>query len=1029
MRRLALFVLLALLAWTGTEAQPIPTTLRQIQETQMDSLLLADTLQNAVPTRWTLQRSVAPYYGDTVTVTVLCVVPPKVLTFTAGGYTMLVYDTATVSNWGAMLVRCNAPADTAQNILDGFLNVQRGDIITMTGLISEFPLVDMNSVTQFQPIAGVPIVIQGTGTLPPYLPMHTGDFYRGIFPGGQVRYSTGEPKEGMLVQFTNLTVDARVFPERGTFSAVDSLGNQVSMYDASRYFTLGHGGTTPFPGDSLWATAYPPVGARIDTLRGYITTVSGSEGPRGYRISPIFRGDVKIGVILPSITSHTRNPIVVPPDSLARVRVRVTRQSGGYPLASIRMYRSVNYAPYSSIGMTYVPAETTYTASIPMQPANTFVRYFIQATDSLGNYSRLASSAFGGASSDTSKGVFFYTVLNRPLTIRDVQYTPYLNGRSAYIGAQVTVGGIVTADTAHIGISPLNTGGTNSWYMQTTNQPWNGIWFVGADTTLTGLQNGDSVSITGYVGENFDVTRLSGIQYPVTVISSGNPEPAPISLTSGTFGPTIGNGNPGAEPYEGMLVKLTNVKVTSVNPVFSDITEFSVDDGSGPMLVRRDGKHSYSNVPGEDSLYGRTILKVGDQLASLTGVLYYSFNRWKIVPRTNADIVPIRIPIAAGWNMVSSPTITTQDSVQQVFPTSLFDYGFSFDGAAGYQRKYNMETGRGYWAKFGGPATVYPPGAFLRDDTVAVEAGWNLVGSLSSSLDTAAINTNPPGITASLWFGFSGGYSAAAKLEPGKAYWMKASSAGVLYFSSTASEPSMFMRFGSDIASLNTMTISDALGNSQTLYFGVDTEGRIAVSRFAMPPPPPQGAFDARFESVDGGSMLRTISGATERAEFGIALSSDADPLTVAWNISQPSARYTLAQGTGAPKAMNATGSMKITSRNTNRLVLGATADATVPKEFALDQNYPNPFNPSTTLRYAVPVNAPVTLKIYNILGQEVATLVNEVQAPGIHTVIWNGTNSLGRSVGSGVYFSRLQAPKAGGIGEFVQVRKMMLIK
>jgi hypothetical protein len=801
------------------------------------------------------------------------------------------------------------------------------------------------------------------------------------------------------------------------------------MYDASRYFTLGHGGTTPFPADSIWNAIYPPVGAKIDTLRGYITTVSGSESPRGYRISPIFREDVKIGVILPSITSHTRNPIVVPPDSVARIRVRVTKQTGGYPIATIRLYRSINYAAFTSIGMTYVPAETTYSATIPMQTANTFVRYFIQVTDSLGNVARLASSAFGGASSDTSKGTFFYTVLNRPLTIHDIQYTPFLNGRSAYIGAQVTVGGIVTADTAHIGISPLNTGGTNSWYMQSTNQPWNGIWFVGADSTLTGLQNGDSVLINGYVGENFDVTRLSGIQYPVNVVSSGNPEPAPVSLSSGTFGPTIGNGHPGAEPYEGMLVKLTNVKVTSIDPVFSDITEFAVDDGSGPMLVRRDGTHSYTNVPGEDSLYGKTVLKVGDQLSSLTGVLYYSFNRWKIVPRTNADIVPIAVPVAAGWNMVSNPTITTQDSVQQVFPTSLFDYGFSFDGAAGYQRKYLMETGRGYWAKFGGPTTMYPSGSFLRDDTVAVEAGWNLVGSLSSSLDTGAISSNPPGLTGSLWFGFSGGYSAASKLDPGKAYWVKANASGVLYFSSTASEPSLFMKFGSDIASLNTVTVTDAQGNTQTLYFGVDPEGRIAVSRFAMPPAPPEGAFDVRFETADGGSMVRTISGATERAEFGIALAAEAYPLTVSWNIPQASARYTLAQGSGSAKPLNATGSMKITSRNVNRLVLGATADATVPKEFALDQNYPNPFNPSTTLRYAVPVNAPVTLKVYNILGQEVATLVNEVQAPGIHTVIWNGTNNLGRSVGSGVYFTRLQAPRAGGAGDFVQVRKMMLIK
>jgi len=239
------------------------------------------------------------------------------------------------------------------------------------------------------------------------------------------------------------------------------------------------------------------------------------------------------------------------------------------------------------------------------------------------------------------------------------------------------------------------------------------------------------------------------------------------------------------------------------------------------------------------------------------------------------------------------------------------------------------------------------------------------------------------------------------------------------------------MRGGtSDIAGLNTLTVTDALGHAQTLYFGVDAEGRIAVSQYDLPPAPPEGALDVRFESVNGGSMVRTLSGATARTEFGIGVSADAYPLTVSWNIVQSSARYTLSQGAGPGKSLGPQGEMKITGRNMSRLVLGATADAAVPKEFALDQNYPNPFNPSTTLRYSVPVSAPVTLKIFNLLGQEVATLVNEVQAPGVHTIVWNGTNTFGRSVGSGVYFSRLQAPKAGGqAGEFVQVRKMVLVK
>lgn len=644
-----------------SEAQIPEVTIKQFQQTPFDSLLVADQLQNTVPARWTLQRAVAPYYGDTVTITALCVIPAKVLTFTAGGFTMLLYDTGAVNNWGAIFVRTNSPTDTAQIILDGLLNVERGDIIRMTGLISDFPTTSMNSGTQLQPIAGIPIQILGSAPVPPPLQKTIGDFYQGLFPGGLVKYSSGEPYEGFIVEFTNLTVDARVNTARGTFSVIDDQGNQLTMYDASRYFTLGHGGTIPFPADTMWQRIYPVVGSRIDTLRGYITTVSGSENPRGYRIAPIYYGDVKIGVILPSITTHRRNPIVVPPDSAARITCRVTKQTGGFPIADIRLNYSINNGPFVSDSMSFNPTDSTWGAQIPNQLADTFVHYFIQAIDSAGNTARLASSAFGGASSDTSKGFFFYTVLDRPLTIQDIQYTPYLNGRTAYLAAPATTSGVVTADTAHIGISSLNSGGTNAWYMQTGNAPWNGMWFIGTDTTLAGLRNGDSVSVSGFVAEDFDVTQVFGSS-SIVVHSAGNPEPTPVALPTSTFGPIVGNGNPIAEQWENMLVTLTNVRVSSIDPVFSDPTEFEVDDGSGPVIVRRDGTHNFSNVPA-DSVFGKTILRVGDRISFLTGVVYFSFNRYKVCPRRNADFGTV-----TSVDIDHNPVVPTEYTLAQNYP-------------------------------------------------------------------------------------------------------------------------------------------------------------------------------------------------------------------------------------------------------------------------------------------------------------------------------------------------------------------------
>jgi predicted phosphodiesterase len=86
--------------------------------------------------------------------------------------------------------------------------------------------------------------------------------------------------------------------------------------------------------------------------------------------------------------------------------------------------------------------------------------------------------------------------------------------------------------------------------------------------------------------------------------------------------------------------------------------------------------------------------------------------------------------------------------------------------------------------------------------------------------------------------------------------------------------------------------------------------------------------------------------------------------------------------------------------------------------EFRLDQNYPNPFNPSTMIKYELPTSGHVKLKIYDVLGREVATLVNAVKQPGTYTVQWNANG-----VASGLYFYRLQT------GRFSTVQKMLLVR
>ena len=103
--------------------------------------------------------------------------------------------------------------------------------------------------------------------------------------------------------------------------------------------------------------------------------------------------------------------------------------------------------------------------------------------------------------------------------------------------------------------------------------------------------------------------------------------------------------------------------------------------------------------------------------------------------------------------------------------------------------------------------------------------------------------------------------------------------------------------------------------------------------------------------------------------------------------------------------------------------ITGVESFDALPKEFATDQNYPNPFNPSTSIKFALPKDADVQLKVYDLLGREVRTLVNNDVKAGRHEVVWDGRSEAGTQVASGVYLYRITA------GTFVAVMKMMMLK
>ncbi len=374
-------------------------TIHDIQFVPLDSLLRADTLGYNTGSSWTLQTS--RYNNDTVVITALVTVPARVISYTNDGLTLAVVDTGVFGTqpWGGILVRYPNTNDSSDFDADGFYDVEQGDIIQMLGIVNEFPLNQMNSLTQFAPIplTGVNVLSSGN-PLPPPVHLTVSDFNIGTNPGGKIMFSSGEPWESQYVYFTNLTVVANVSTSRGTFMFTDAAGNQLSDYDWSYHFTLS-------PSDQVQPTTpadtsykVPPAGTGIDTLRGYVSTSSGGESARGYRICPMWPGDIVYSTARPGFSTERRYPVVVTKDSTPLITVKAFQATNPvaptYPIRTVQLFYSLNNGAWQSVSMTAPQAavDSTYQARIPVQPAGTVVRYFIQVADTSGATGILANS-------------------------------------------------------------------------------------------------------------------------------------------------------------------------------------------------------------------------------------------------------------------------------------------------------------------------------------------------------------------------------------------------------------------------------------------------------------------------------------------------------------------------------------------------------------------------------------------------------------------------------------------------------------
>jgi hypothetical protein len=142
--------------------------------------------------------------------------------------------------------------------------------------------------------------------------------------------------------------------------------------------------------------------------------------------------------------------------------------------------------------------------------------------------------------------------------------------------------------------------------------------------------------------------------------------------------------------------------------------------------------------------------------------------------------VTVFVSIPPGWSMISNPVTAANDSIRALYPAASFAYAFAFEPDSGYVQRQTMPNGPAFWGRFPQATTVPIVGSPLQNDTIDVVGGWNMVGTISDTVEASTIVSVPPGLPASAWYGFDGatGYVQASQLIPGHGYWIRTNGVG-----------------------------------------------------------------------------------------------------------------------------------------------------------------------------------------------------------------------------------------------------------
>jgi photosystem II stability/assembly factor-like uncharacterized protein len=890
-----------------------------------------------------------------------------------------------------------------------------------------------------------------TGTAPTSITsggLYTSTHLGQVFRNNVVINTRTEQGTGRAIAFYKLSTTSTISSNYNDLYVPTQALSYVGAVSATNYATLANWQATGQDSQSvnvmasfrspdlhIDTTQATPLDAGAIPVAGITTDIDGQ--PRNLLIPDIGADEFsRTALIAPAISAITRNIRVPAAGDSVLVTARIV-DSTGIGIVADSLWYSVNGIPPVAVAMPRISGTST----------DGVYRGIIPRSTSVNGYRVEYQIAARGAN-----------------TVRT--FTPISAANSYFAGiSPLSLTGLRSVGSSrqllYKGYYAKVTGTVNGPNFQTTNLGYffqdavGGINLFKSGTISPVLSLGDSIIVTGKLDQFRGLTEITPdtatLGSDIVRVATGRPV-AVSEITMAAF-----NSNP--EFFEGHLIRLAGLLRRDATPPWpsagnsANIVMYQTI-GTDTIITRID---SDTEIPGSpEPAYPLTVVGVVGQFTSSTTV---NNDGYQIQPRYLTDVASYQPNV--GWTANTSGTTALLYSVKAVDQLVGWIAGGTFNSQATVLRTVNGGEG---WASVGRPPVA--------GELYAVEAlDANTAFVVSTVTGTSRIyRTTNAGTTWAAVFSQAGGFIDAIKMydatngiaigDPvGGTFTILKTIDGGATWARIATEPIPLTGEAAVNNSLSTfgtnyIWFGSSVGN---VYRSTNGGATWAFSSLGISNIVNELAFNGPLYGVAGStSAFRTTDGGVTWT--GVANGGSGDIL----GISAIGDNFWLAQGSnvyrsadrGATWAVSYSGTIG-TLRHLDFTAVGTSArgwtvstsggiaaawftgvvnvkelkDLGIPTTYVLDQNYPNPFNPTTTIKFALPKESNVTLRIYNIVGQEVAHLVEENKPAGFFQAQWSGRNQDGTAVASGVYFYRMEAKPVAGGESFVSLKKMMLLK